>query len=94
MARRLPQRSTTISISPTDENRFAASKRGLVSLVQSAALDYVKHCIRMNALIPGITETALVRRVAHMMDAPDPVWETTAKASAERPHSDGTDGRS
>jgi hypothetical protein len=62
---------------------YTASKRGLVGLVQSAALDYVKQGIRVNALIPGTTDTALVRRVAHMMDAPDPVWEAAAKAYAE-----------
>jgi hypothetical protein len=62
---------------------YTASKRGLVGLVQSAALDYVKQEIRVNALIPGTTDTALVRRVAHMMDVPDPVWEVAAKAYAE-----------
>jgi hypothetical protein len=65
------------------KSAYSASKRGLVGLVQAAARDYVKHNIRVNALIPGTTDTALVRRVAHMMDAPDPVWETTAKAFAE-----------
>lgn len=65
------------------KSAYSASKRGLVGLVQSAALDYVKHGIRVNALIPGTTDTALVRRVAHMMDAPDAVWEATAKAFAE-----------
>ena len=65
------------------KSAYSASKRGLVGLVQSAALDYVKQGIRVNALIPGTTDTALVRRVAHMMDAPDPVWEATAKTFAE-----------
>jgi len=52
----------------TTEKRWAytASKRGLVGLVQSAALDYVGKGIRVNALIPGTTDTQLVRRVAHM----------------------------
>lgn len=57
---------------------YAASKRGLVGLVQSAALDYASNRIRVNALIPGTTDTALVRRVAHMEGAPDAVWELGA----------------
>jgi NAD(P)-dependent dehydrogenase (short-subunit alcohol dehydrogenase family) len=59
---------------------YAASKRGLVGLVQSAALDYASNGIRVNALIPGTTDTALVRRVAHMEGAPDAVWELGAHA--------------
>jgi NAD(P)-dependent dehydrogenase (short-subunit alcohol dehydrogenase family) len=57
---------------------YAASKRGLIGLVQSAALDYASKGIRVNALIPGTTDTALVRRVAHMEGAPDAVWELGA----------------
>ena len=41
---------------------YTASKRGLVGLVQSAALDYVSQNIRINALIPGTTDTPLVCR--------------------------------
>jgi NAD(P)-dependent dehydrogenase (short-subunit alcohol dehydrogenase family) len=62
---------------------YTASKRGLVGLVQSAALDYVEKGIRVNALIPGTTDTALVRRVAHMENVPDPVWEAAAGANAK-----------
>jgi NAD(P)-dependent dehydrogenase (short-subunit alcohol dehydrogenase family) len=62
---------------------YTASKRGLVGLVQSAALDYVEKGIRVNALIPGTTDTALVRRVAHMENFPDPVWEAAAGANAK-----------
>ncbi len=47
----------------------------LVGLVQSAALDYAQHSIRVNALLPGTTDTALVRRVAGMESVPDAVWE-------------------
>lgn len=62
---------------------YTASKRGLVGLAQSAALDYVEKNIRVNALIPGTTDTALVRRVAHMEGAPDPVWEGAASVWAK-----------
>jgi NAD(P)-dependent dehydrogenase (short-subunit alcohol dehydrogenase family) len=53
---------------------YAASKRGLVGLMQAAALDYVEDNIRINALIPGTTDTPLVRRVAGMEHMPDAVW--------------------
>jgi NAD(P)-dependent dehydrogenase (short-subunit alcohol dehydrogenase family) len=59
---------------------YTASKRGLVGLVQSAALDYVSQNIRINALIPGTTDTPLVRRAGAMEHAPDAVWQV---ASAE-----------
>jgi NAD(P)-dependent dehydrogenase (short-subunit alcohol dehydrogenase family) len=57
---------------------YTAAKRGLVGLVQSAALDYVTKNIRINTLIPGTTDTPLVRRVAGMENLPDPVWQLAA----------------
>jgi NAD(P)-dependent dehydrogenase (short-subunit alcohol dehydrogenase family) len=57
---------------------YAASKRGLIGLVQAAALDYAAQNIRVNALVPGTTDTALVRRVAGMENVPDAVWELAA----------------
>jgi len=54
---------------------YTASKRGLVGLVQSAALDYASQNIRINALIPGTTDTQLVRRAGGMEHAPDAVWQ-------------------
>jgi NAD(P)-dependent dehydrogenase (short-subunit alcohol dehydrogenase family) len=61
----------------TTEKRsaYSAAKRGLIGMVQSAAQDYAAHGIRINTLIPGTTDTELVRRAAGMMNAPDPVWE-------------------
>lgn len=59
---------------------YAAAKRGLVGLVQSAAQDYAAQNIRINALIPGTTNTELVRRAAGMMDVPDAVWKAAAAA--------------
>ena len=59
---------------------YTASKRGLVGHVQSAALDYVSQNIRINALIPGTTDTPLVCRAGAMEHAPDAVWQV---ASAE-----------
>jgi NAD(P)-dependent dehydrogenase (short-subunit alcohol dehydrogenase family) len=57
---------------------YTASKRGLVGLVQCAALDYAPFGIRVNALIPGTTDTELVRRAAGMEGMPDAVWKIGA----------------
>jgi len=62
---------------------YTASKRGLVGMVQAAALDYADQGIRVNALLPGTANTELVRRVAGAMNLPDPVgdrrWEDRAR---------------
>ncbi|QCI66528.1 SDR family NAD(P)-dependent oxidoreductase [Phreatobacter stygius] len=57
---------------------YSASKRALIGLVQRAALDYAAHGIRVNALVPGTTDTALVRRAAGMENVPDSVWRVGA----------------
>ncbi len=68
--------SSSNAIATTEKrSAYSASKRGLIGLVQSAALDYAQHGIRVNALIPGTTDTALVRRSAGMEHVPDAVWE-------------------
>jgi NAD(P)-dependent dehydrogenase (short-subunit alcohol dehydrogenase family) len=72
--------SSSNAIATTDKrSAYTASKRGLVGLVQSAALDYAQKNIRVNALIPGTTDTALVRRSAGMENVPDAIWEVAAK---------------
>jgi NAD(P)-dependent dehydrogenase (short-subunit alcohol dehydrogenase family) len=60
----------------TTANRsaYSAAKRGLVGLVQAAALDYAQHGIRVNALIPGTTDTPFIRRLAGMENVPDAAW--------------------
>jgi NAD(P)-dependent dehydrogenase (short-subunit alcohol dehydrogenase family) len=71
--------SSSNAIATTERrSAYSASKRGLVGLVQSAAQDYAERGIRINTLIPGTTDTALVRRTAHMENAPDAVWELAA----------------
>ncbi|WP_342362636.1 SDR family NAD(P)-dependent oxidoreductase [Terrarubrum flagellatum] len=57
---------------------YTASKRALIGLVQSAALDYADKGVRINALLPGTTNTDFVRRVAGMQNAPDAVWNVAA----------------
>ncbi len=53
---------------------YSAAKRGLVGLVQAAALDYALKGIRINTLIPGTTDTPMIRRLAGMDNMPDAVW--------------------
>jgi NAD(P)-dependent dehydrogenase (short-subunit alcohol dehydrogenase family) len=62
---------------------YAASKRGLVGLVQAAALEYGPRNIRVNAMLPGTTDTPLVRRVAGMENVPDALWHAAAAEWAE-----------
>jgi NAD(P)-dependent dehydrogenase (short-subunit alcohol dehydrogenase family) len=76
--------SSSNAIATTDKrSAYTASKRGLVGLVQSAALDYAQKGIRVNALIPGTTDTDLVRRSAGMEGIPDAVWEAAARQWAK-----------
>jgi hypothetical protein len=76
--------SSSNAIATTDKrSAYTASKRGLVGLVQCAALDYAQKNIRVNALIPGTTDTALVRRAAGMENVPDAIWEAGARQWAK-----------
>jgi hypothetical protein len=71
--------SSSNAIATTEKrSAYSSSKRGLVGLVQSAAHDYAARGIRINALIPGTTDTELVRRAAHMEGVPDAVWKVAA----------------
>ncbi|HEY0572611.1 MAG TPA: SDR family NAD(P)-dependent oxidoreductase [Pseudonocardia sp.] len=64
----------------TTENRsaYTAAKHGLVGMVNCAAFDYARYNIRINTLVPGTTNTELVRRVAGAMGLPDAVWSAMA----------------
>lgn len=69
----------------TDAGRgaYTASKRGLAGLVQSVALDYAADGIRVNTLIPGTTDTELIRRAAGMEAIPDDAWQVFMKQWAK-----------
>ncbi|MER7080621.1 NAD(P)-dependent dehydrogenase, short-chain alcohol dehydrogenase family [Saccharopolyspora kobensis] len=49
---------------------YTASKRAIEGIVQAAALDYGTQGIRVNAILPGTTDTAFVRPAG----IPDAVW--------------------
>lgn len=71
--------SSSNAIATTEKrSAYTASKRGLVGLMQSAALDYAGKGIRINALIPGTTNTQLVRRAAGLENVPDAAWALLA----------------
>jgi NAD(P)-dependent dehydrogenase (short-subunit alcohol dehydrogenase family) len=70
--------SSTAIATAAHRSAYSASKRALVGLMQSAALDYGTKGIRVNALLPGTTDTELVRNVAGMQSMPDALWELGA----------------
>ncbi|WP_330230633.1 SDR family oxidoreductase [Nocardia sp. NBC_00508] len=66
-----------VIICTTSESRrpggaaYSASKLALQGLVAALSLDYASQGIRVNAIAPGTTDTALVRPSG----MPDPVWD-------------------
>jgi len=73
--------SSSNALATTEKkSAYAASKRGPVGLCSRLLWTMCEKRIRVNALTPG---TAHLRRVAHMEDIPDSVWEAAASANAK-----------
>ncbi|MGY3449532.1 SDR family NAD(P)-dependent oxidoreductase [Bradyrhizobium sp. USDA 4353] len=62
-----------------DASSYSASKWGILGLMKSAALELGQHNITVNALIPGLVDTALTRYDARLSEA---IRETGREAPA------------
>lgn len=60
---------------------YAASKHGVIGLTKTAALEYGKRGVRINALCPGFTLTPMVQS---MIDAGLPVQDLTSRVPQGR----------
>lgn len=57
-------------IKPTPrEAAYAVSKAGVIQLARAIALDHAKHCIRANALCPGMLESIMADRRSSMTES-------------------------
>jgi len=70
--------STNAFATRPGSSAYSASKRALLGLVQSAALEYGTKNIRINAVAPGTADTAFLKAMTGMQALPDPVWKVGA----------------
>ena len=61
---------------------YIASKHGVIGLTRTAALEYVKNGIRVNAVNPGLIDTQIARDV---MSGDEHAYGEIAKADSDRP---------
>jgi NAD(P)-dependent dehydrogenase (short-subunit alcohol dehydrogenase family) len=64
---------------------YAASKGGVSALVRSLALDYAQHGIRVNAVVPGATDTPLLLAGVAPAERAAARAELVARAAVEVP---------
>jgi len=68
----------SIAVAPGGNAAYAASKGGVNALVRALAIDYASSQVRVNAVLPGATETPMM-----WVDVPESEIEPTRKALGE-----------
>ena len=63
--------SATVAFAAGAAGAYSASKGGISALVRCMAIDYAKHGIRVNAVVPGATETKLMWANVAPADMPE-----------------------
>src|SRR3546814_86529 len=65
---------------------YVASKHGVIGLTKTAALEYARHGIRVNAICPGAIETPMLERyMAAVEGGRDSMMETEPMGRIGRP---------
>jgi NAD(P)-dependent dehydrogenase (short-subunit alcohol dehydrogenase family) len=63
--------AATVGFAAGAAGAYSASKGGISALVRSMAVDYARHGIRVNAVVPGATETRLMWANVAPADMPE-----------------------
>jgi len=59
---------------------YVTAKHALLGLVRSAALDFARHQVRVNCVMPGAIDTPMLRSVANLTPDPASVLEACRRA--------------
>jgi len=66
---------------------YAATKSAVVSLTRTAAVEWAKHGVRVNAVAPGYTDTRLLQRfVNESLGSIEPILQRTPMQRVGQPH--------